>query len=240
MAVTVREVGAWYFVLTSLLFALAVYGSLRRRLVGFGLLVLTIGAGLNLAWEAALFTVWGRAYESPLPTPVHAAFQGLTEFGPLFLIVLLVADAFGWLVLDPWRDATVHPWVRPASWAVLGMAGAVFAMAFWAEISAPGTLASPVRVYRFVDASFLLTEAVIALGALGLAIGLRNRPAVALFAVVGGLNVLVEVGGLWLGFRSYQGFSGLASVVVGLGEGGAASALTWIMATRFAPRRDGS
>lgn len=204
----------------------------RRRVTKLGTLVLGMGAGLNLSWEATLWVVGGRAYESPLSPPLHMVLQALTEFGPLFLGFVLAADWLGWARLDGWRAPTpARSWERAlASYAMVGagLVVLVSAVTFFADRGDVGQ----VRVFRHVDPVFFLSEMAIALATVAGAWMARSRRALAWFFCMGGLNVGVEVGGILLGFRSYGDAPSALSLAIGFGEGGAAAALTWLAVER--------
>lgn len=231
MVDTVRIVGAWYYLLTAVLLSVAILWTVRRRVRRLGAIVLACGFLLNLVWEILLFTVWGRTYDSPLPPLVQLLFQSATEFGPLFLLLLLGAERFRWFSLDAWRDEPTPAWSGWTNWLAMVpllvalLAAGVLSVAHW------GWWNWPVRVYRHVDSSFFWSEGTVAAAALGVALWRADGRAIGWFFLVGGTNVLVELGGLVTGTRSYGSAGWPLAFVIGFGEGGAAAALTWIAAT---------
>lgn len=119
----IRNVALWYYVLTGLTAMVAIAWMAHRRLLKLGLRLLAAGIAVNAVWEALLFTVWNRRYETVVPTLVQAGYQSLTEFGPLLVLGVVLLDRVGWLSLVPWRDASItssHRWGKErcdGSWA---------------------------------------------------------------------------------------------------------------------------
>jgi len=230
---TVRHVTAWYYLLTALAAITAVTWLARRRLLRLGARLLGLGIILNGLWELALFTVWGRQYETPVPTLLHAAYQSFTEFGPLLVLAVLGLSRTRYLTLDQWHDprqTRLHTIVSTIGIILLFTWSAAVLTLF---IASPKTLHLPVSVTRHVTPVYFIAEACLAIIILTIAVKRRYHTALLLFIVMGTFNVLFEAIGLVGGYRTYHGLSAYASLLIGLSESGTAAAIVWIIATRL-------
>jgi hypothetical protein len=228
---TVRHVTAWYYLLTALAAITAITWLAQRRLLRLGGRLLGLGICLNGLWELALFTVWGRQYETPVPTLVHAVYQSLTEFGPLLVLAVLALSHTRYISLDGWyepRQTQLHTAVRTIGFGLL-VSWSVVVLTL--VITSPTTLHIPVTVTRHVTPVYFMAEALLAVTVLAIALTRRNRIALLLFIVMGTFNVLFEVIGLIGGYRTYHDLTAYAAFLIGLSESGTAAALVWMVST---------
>lgn len=237
---TVRHVTVWYYLLTALAAITAVTWLARRRLLRLGARLLGLGIALNALWELALFTVWGRQYETPVPTLVHAAYQSFTEFGPLLVLAVLGLSHTRHLTLDQWRDpppTRLHTTVSTIGIMLMFTWIAVVLSLF---VVSPRTLHIPVTVTRHITPVYFIAEACLAVVVLTIAVKRRYRTALLLFIVMGTFNVLFEVIGLIGGYRTYHGLTSYASLLIGLSESGTAAAIVWILTMHLITGSPGS
>jgi len=225
----VRHVAVWYYVLTGVTAIVSLGWMAQRRLLGLGLRLLAAGIAVNAIWEALLFTVWGRNYETVVPTLVQVLYQSLTEFGPPLVIGVLVLDYVDGIDCSLWRDTVVtslHQSIRQGVGILLLI---VVFSCLTLVIVAPDVLLTPITVYREISWTYFFAATGLALVVLGIAVWRADRTALMLFVVLGSFNVLFEVVGVISGYRSYHGLSAFGSVFVGLAESGVAAALVWIV-----------
>jgi len=223
----VRHVAVWFYVVTGAAALLAVYWMVRRRFVRFGMWLMGAGIVVNAMWELLLFTVWGRRYETGVPTVAQAAYHSLTEFGPLLVLAVVALDWAGYIDLSPLTDSAetrIHHVMRSG---VIAISGVAFALVLGVLVVDPEYLTTPITVYRDVTWWYFAAEAVLGMVVLGAALRRGDRTALALFLVLGTFNVVFEVAGLAGGYRTYAGLSPFASVFIGFAESGIAGAIVW-------------
>lgn len=232
--IIVRHVAVWYYLLTGLTALVAIGWMARRRLLGLGVRLLVAGIAVNALWEALLFTVWGRQYETLVPAAAHALYQSLTEFGPPLLVGVLLLDHTEAISLSAWREpqTSIHSLVYRGA---IGVVALGVTLSVILAVSAPATLLTPITVYRELSAAYFLLAAALALVVLGTAVWQGNRTALVLFATLGAFNVLFEIVGLVGGYRSYHGLTSAAAIFVGLTESGTAAALVWLVVETATP-----
>ena len=86
-------------------------------------------------------------------------------------------------------------------------------------------------VTRHVTPVYFIAEACLAVTILAIALKRRDRIALLLFVVMVTFNVLFEVIGLIGGYRTYDGLTAYAAVLIGLSESGTAAAIVWMTIT---------
>jgi len=227
---TSRNVGSWYYAMTGATAIGAVWLALRRNRTRLAVVALAVGVALNLGWELALNVGWGRTYHAAGAPVVQLTYQALTEFGPPMVLLLLALEATGrplGLELPTERQAGSTTTDRRFLAAYAGVVTVV------GVLLVTGTGASgSVAVQRHVTWTFFAAEALLAALVLGACLLWRSRGTVAVFVLVGTLNVAVEVLGLATGLRIYAGLppwlpAELLAVLIGYAEGGTAAALVW-------------
>lgn len=233
---TIRQVGLWYYFITGLGFIIAVYLMGKKRLLRFGLLLLSVGILLNALWEALLFTVWTRYYLSPVPLLLQSIYHSLTEFGPLLVILVIVFSQLEILSIEQFKEASatgIHSWTVRFAVALFGIWGLTLAII---SLTANQLFSLKVQVIREINLTFFIAESSVALLVLIISWFRRNRTALKLFLLVGTLNTGVEILGVLLGNRIYVGVPPFTALVIGFGEGGTAAALVWLLSEQVSDK----
>ncbi|HDQ60017.1 MAG TPA: hypothetical protein ENN30_02380 [Candidatus Woesearchaeota archaeon] len=102
-----RIVGLWFYIFTGLLFPLSFYLVYKRKIVRFGLICFGIAVAINIVWELSLVLLGLRFHSSSFAV-LQMIYQSLTEFGPPFMISLLIMEKLNIVSLRRFEDAGRH------------------------------------------------------------------------------------------------------------------------------------